>query len=101
MNLRDAIESAKVAWATAVSTAGTGLGTVLALIPEDIGKLATVVGIVLSCVLIWTHLRKGAAEYTKTQLEIAALREEAGERHRIAEARRNAGLPIRRGDDLP
>ena len=36
--------------AAAVATMSTGLGTVLEWIPNDIGKLASLVGVVLSCV---------------------------------------------------
>ena len=64
---------AKVAGATAAATTGTGLATILEMIPNDIGKLATLVGIILSVVLIYTHWRKGRIEYKKIQLEIAIL----------------------------
>ena len=70
----------KIAYAVASGTAGTGFGTFLELIPNDIGKLATLVGIVLSIVLIATHARI----YKKTGLELQVLRAEAEER----EARR-------------
>lgn len=65
--------NAKVAGVVASSTMGTGIGTILDLIPDDIGKLATLVGIILSSVLIYTHWRKGRIEYKKTQLEIKIL----------------------------
>lgn len=77
---------AKVAGATAAATTGTGLATILEMIPNDIGKLATLVGIILSIVLIYTHWRKGRIEYKKIQLEIAIL--EGKEEDRRAEPRR-------------
>lgn len=77
---------AKVAGATAAATTGTGLATILEMIPNDIGKLATLVGIILSVVLIYTHWRKGRIEYKKIQLEIAIL--EGKEEDRRAEPRR-------------
>ena len=74
-----------VATGVATWTAGIGIGTILEWIPNDIGKLATLVGIVLSTVLIFTHLRKGRAEYNKIQLEIKLLEEKKhkGEPHII------------------
>lgn len=66
----------KVASVVASVTTATGVGTLLELIPDDIGKLATLVGIMLSSVLIYTHWRNGRIEYQKTRLEIEILREE-------------------------
>lgn len=65
----------KIASGVAALTTGTGLGTVLDWIPDEIGKLATLVGIALSVVLIYTHWRKGRIEYKKTQLEISILKQ--------------------------
>lgn len=67
------IYDAKVATGTAGATIGTGLGTALDWIPNDIGKVATLVGIVLSLVLIWNHWRKGRNEEKKNRLEIELL----------------------------
>jgi len=64
----------KAAAAAAVATMSTGLGTVLEWIPNDIGKLASLVGVVLSCVLIYAHLLNAK----KTRLEIENLRRETG-----------------------
>lgn len=72
----------KIASTVAGSTVGTGLGTILELIPDDIGKLATVVGIILSSVLIYTHLRKGRIEYQKTKLELEILMKREEEREK-------------------
>lgn len=58
---------------TAAGTIGTGLATALNWIPDDIGKLATLVGIILSVVLIWNHWRKGRNEERKNRLEIEML----------------------------
>ena len=44
----------------AATTTTTGTMTWLEMIPTDIGKLATVIGIILSTVLIWTHLEQRA-----------------------------------------
>ena len=74
--------NAKVAVLVSSSTMGTGMGTVLDLIPDDIGKLATLIGIILSSVLIYTHWRKGRIEYMKTQLEIKILMDKEEKRQK-------------------
>lgn len=71
--MQQMIQDVKAATTVAVGTTATGLGTVLDIIPDDIGKLATVVGIMLSCVLIYVHLRKGSLEKKKIELEIEVL----------------------------
>ena len=44
--------------ATATLTTSSGIATVLQWIPDDIGKLTTLVGLVLSAVLIRYHVNK-------------------------------------------
>jgi hypothetical protein len=84
MSARDVVteivQNPRIASAVASLTTGTGVGTILDLIPDDIGKLATLVGIVLSTVLIYTHWRKGRIEYEKTRLEILLLKQKEAER---------------------
>lgn len=80
MSVTHFVNDMKVAWLTAVGTVGTGLGTILEAIPDDIGKLATLVGIVLSSVLIRSHWRKDRIEYKKTRLEISILKKKEAER---------------------
>ena len=75
------------------------MGTVLEMIPNDIGKAATLVGMVLSSVLIYTHFRKGRIEYEKTHLEILILKEKEAERIESAQRRREVGLPTNRTED--
>lgn len=82
----------KIAAAVSASTMGTGAGTYLNWIPGDIGKLATVIGIILSCVLIYTHLRK-------FKIEMIILKEKEAERLDRAAYRKRHGEPIRRQDD--
>ncbi len=70
--------SSKAAAGVAAATTGMGVsGTFnfLDLIPNDIAKLATVIGIILSVVLIYTHIRRGRIEYKKVQLEILLMKE--------------------------
>lgn len=97
--LTELAQNPKVASAVSTITTGTGLGTFLDLIPNEIGKLATLVGIVLSSVLIYTHWRKGRIEYQKTQLEIMILMEKEAERIDAAHRRKEEGLPVRRSED--
>lgn len=88
MSVTDLMSDIKIAWVTVMGTVGSGLGTILEMIPNDVGKLATVVGIVLSSVLIYTHWRKGRIEYTKTKLEILILMEKEAERIDAAHRRK-------------
>jgi len=76
----EVVQNPRIASAVASATTGTGLGTILDLIPNDIGKLATLIGIILSSVLIYTHWRKGRIEYEKTRLEILHLKQREAER---------------------
>ena len=103
MSVREGLQqlasNAKIASLVSTGTTGTGVGTFLDLIPNDVGKLATLVGIILSSVLIYTHWRKGRIEYKKTQLEIAILMEKEAERLDASRRRKEAGEPARRKDD--
>lgn len=99
MSVTNLVSDIKVAWATVMGTIGSGMGTALEMIPNDIGKLATLVGIILSSVLIYTHFRKGRIEYEKTQLEISILKDKEAERIEAANRRRNSGLPANRESD--
>ncbi len=80
MSATNLISDIKIAWVTVMGTIGSGLGTFLEMIPNEIGKLATLLGIVLSSVLIYTHVRNGRLQYEKTQLEILVLKEKEAER---------------------
>lgn len=58
MTIHEVLTNVKVAVTVAATTISTGLGMFLDLIPDDIGKLATLIGIVLSVVLIYVHWLK-------------------------------------------
>jgi hypothetical protein len=89
----------KAAIVVATTTTTTGFGTWLDLIPDNIGKLAAVIGIFLSLVLIYTHLRRGRAEsrqaavkFERTTLELQLLKDrEASRIENIAKRQRREG----------
>ncbi len=66
----------KFAWAWVVTTLGAGTGTILELIPTHIGTVASLLGCVLTVVLIRSHRSKSALEQEKLKLEIKALKDE-------------------------
>lgn len=72
--LSDAGQSPKVAASVSTATAGSGVATFLNLIPAEVGKLATLVGIALSLVLIITHLVKAYRDGKKHKLEMEILK---------------------------
>jgi hypothetical protein len=88
-------QNPKIASGVSALTTGTGVGTFLDWIPNDIGKLATLVGILLSVILIRVHLMS----MKKTQLEVDILRQEKTERLDAARLRRASGQPARRTED--
>lgn len=65
-----AMQSPKIAVVVSGGTIGTGASTWLDVIPDDIGKLATLAGFCLSAVLIYNHVRRGSLERDKLRLEI-------------------------------
>lgn len=98
--LQELASNPKIASTVSAATTTTGIGTCLEWIPNEIGKLATLVGIVLSLVLIYTHWRNGRIEYQKTQLEIAILKEKEADRLDAARRRKEEGLPVRMSEDV-
>jgi len=69
--------SPKVAAGVAAMTTGTGAGTVLDWIPDDIGKLAVIIGIMVSIMI----LRVQRVILKKEQLELQIMRDkQAAER---------------------
>jgi len=59
--------------AVATGTTGTGIATWLQMIPNDIGKLATLMGMVLSIVLILSHILKMRQDARESELREALL----------------------------
>lgn len=77
---------AKASGAVATGTTGTGLATILEWIPADIGKVATLIGAVLSLVLIvywsqriYTEYHKGKIDRERDRLELTKIRREMEE----------------------
>ncbi len=56
------IHDIRVAATVAGGTVVSGITQVLDLIPDNIGKLATLIGIILSSVLIYIHIRRARLE---------------------------------------
>lgn len=68
--LEGVVTNIKVAAAVSVSTTTCGLGQLLDIIPDNIGKLGSFIGVVLSVVLIYVHLRRMYIEQKKAKLDI-------------------------------
>lgn len=93
--MKELLTNSKIAATVGATTATSGMGTILDLIPDNIGKLGTLVGIILSMVLIASHLMV----VRKTLLEMAVLKEKEAERLDSARQRQIRGEPTRREDD--
>ncbi len=70
------VSDVKTAAATSAATVTTGSATWLEWIPSDIGKLATLIGLILSSVLIYTHLQKLQRDRERHEIEMAIKRKE-------------------------
>jgi len=93
MNTKEAIieiaQNPKTGHVVAGGTLTNGVGYVLGMIPDDIGKLGTLIGAVLSITLIYVHIGKFRAdmrsraisdekskiEMERVRLEVASLKE--------------------------
>lgn len=81
--LHQIAQSPKVAAGVSAVTTGTGAGTILDWIPDDIGKLATLVGVILTAILICIHFVK----LKKERLELEIMRRKERERLAAIQAR--------------
>lgn len=68
------VEGTKSAVITAAATTGFSVGTVLDWIPDGVGKLGALVGVILSVVLIIIHIRRHKLDVVKADLEAELLR---------------------------
>ena len=73
MRIATMVADPKVAYGVSGTTATTGIADWLNWIPDDIGKLATLVGIVLSLVLIGNHAARGIMAIRKHRAEMRIL----------------------------
>lgn len=69
----DVAQSTKTAASVSGATITSGVATVMEWIPEYIGVLATLSGLVLSIVLIVTHIKKWKREEEKHKIEMKIL----------------------------
>ena len=74
--MTDLTTNFKVAIGVVAGTISAGVSTLLELIPDDIGKLASFVGIILSLVLIAVHI----TVFRKHIIELEMLKEEQRKR---------------------
>jgi len=58
MNVNEIANSIKTGWIVATSSLGTSMAYLMALIPEDIGKLGALMAAILSGVLIYLNTLK-------------------------------------------
>ena len=86
--LIDAAASAKVAGATALGTVASGFASFVGMIPDDIGKGVSLVGGILSIVMIqyWRKNTKKLDLETKIlQLQLEAAQREANHKRRATD----------------
>lgn len=91
MAFKELIQDPKITASVAGST------TLTAWIPDDIGKIAALVGIVLSLILIYVNILSAR----KTHLEWRILQRREEERQERAQRHQSTGQPLRREDDHP
>lgn len=76
MNVVEIAQDIKTAGTVAAGTTASGVGSTFGMIPDDIGKLAALVGAILSAVLIYIHVRKWWLDRRKGRLEVQLLQEQ-------------------------
>lgn len=74
--LHDFLTSMRLAVTAALGTAASGLGQWIDMVPSNtLSKGATIIGIILSSVLIYVHIRRDRREAIKLQVELEILRQ--------------------------
>ena len=86
--IQEVAANPKAAQLVAMATTGTGVGTIFDIIPDDIGKLATLVGIILSSILIYKHAKLLKQDAEKNKIELEILKERRREQLENAAKRR-------------
>ena len=96
-HVQSVVENTKVVGTVSTVTTAAGLGTVLNYLPDVLGSVATMAGIMLS----WFLIRKVRMETRKIKLEMDVLRDREQARQDEIETRVESGEPCRReGDEL-
>lgn len=85
------IQTPKTAVTISSATIGTGVSTVMEVLPQSFGEVASLVGIILSVVLIYVHLRKSGIETRESEVKIAILK--------LKKKAIERGLQLRRTED--
>ncbi len=80
MSVKELLVNPKTVAAVSTVTTSSGLSTWFEWIPSDIGKVAVVIGILLSSVLIYFNVVNGIVTNRKLNLELKLLRDEEKER---------------------
>lgn len=73
-------EDVKVGVGVATGTTGFGIGTIAEWIPSDIGKIATLIGIILSSVLIYVNLKRHFREEKLARLDMELKLKQLGQK---------------------
>ena len=73
-NILNFVESKVSAAVTSAGTVVSGVSSAMAWIPEALGYAATIIGIVLSSIMIYNQWHNGKAERKKTHLETEVLK---------------------------
>lgn len=94
-HVQSVVENTKVAASISTATTAAGLGTVLNYLPDVLGSVATMAGILLS----WFLIRKVRMETKKIKLEMEVLRGRERTRSDEIDHRVEAGEPLRRECD--
>lgn len=94
------VSDPKVAVSVATSATASGVGLWAGWIPDDIGKIAALLGAILSLVVIVTTVATFRCTRRRLELECYKLAQEIEERRVISEARKAAGLQVCRADDF-
>lgn len=86
------LHTPKTGAAVAGTTLTTGLSTLMDWLPNSVGEVASIVGIILSGVLIYVHLRKSGREALESEAKIAILK--------LKKQALERGLALKRLDDI-
>lgn len=95
MNGADIWHSMKAVIAVAISSISAGLATILSLLPDVIGMIASIAGIILSYAFTRVHI----ARYKQIVLETEIARQKEIERMQGILCRKEHGEPLRREED--